>query len=214
MDPESPSTTPGAESPIGPVLICDKPKLKEGSVLLPNLEENDVQKKLAEIKKLMDANDRQGAINKAIELFDIKTSKIPDGVQYNDKLDDAGSTGLQYGKLVSEIGPNPFESWHTPGYLVATIAHEMTHANQYSAHGRYMYEQNRYAREVMAHDAELANAKAVGLSDREKRFLQDERNKYYNLLSDKNQQLYEQCQYWDMDPHPRPSPDSGEGKAA
>ena len=111
----------------------------------------------AEIQKLIDKEDYQGAIDKAVELYDIDTH----GVQpnYGEYLVDPARTTPFGGEFINGvwvggglsvlIGPNAFT---TPDELVDSIAHEAVHAEQFKDGRWYEGDAGKALREVEAYD--------------------------------------------------------------
>lgn len=132
------------------------------------------------VKKLIDAGDKQGAIDEAIKRYGIDTSKVNGKPTYNSSTSGEGATSAS--RKVS-IGDAAFSS---PGWLASSVGHEALHARQ-SAEGRwYTDPQGDAMNEIECYDWEIKNAPANGLSTAEVGELVRRRTNYYNALNAAN----------------------------
>ena len=129
-----------------------------------------------EILKLIKAGDRNGAILKAIELYNLDVSAIKGTPAYDKLVSGEGLTSPD-GKVT--IGDDAFSS---PGWLASSIGHEALHAAQLQD-GRWNdHPESRGLNEVEAYDYEIANASQNGLSDKEVAELTSRREAEYKQL--------------------------------
>ena len=140
-----------------------------------------------EIQDLIDINDYQGAIDKAIELYGIDTH----GVQplFDREEDDFGETTVSDGKYENGVyvggrvktllGLGAFSS---PEDLIDTLAHESVHVEQYQKGHWYGSNDGANLNEIEAFDHVISNKDKLELSDlliEEDKFL---RNEFYKKL--------------------------------
>lgn len=141
------------------------------------------------ISKLVQNDDRQGAINEAIKQYNLDTSGFKE-IKYdpdqNPNLDAKVKDG------VMTIGPGAFRS---PGYLASTIGHEAVHTQQEKGGRLINTPQGIQMNEVEAYDWEIKNADANGLDDIEKRTINRRRDSHYNKLSPENQKRADNGNY-------------------
>lgn len=141
------------------------------------------------VSKLVQKDDRQGAINEAIKQYNIDTSGFKE-VRYdpdqNPNLDAKVKDG------VMTIGPGAFRS---PGYLASTIGHEAVHTQQEKGGRLINTPQGIQMNEVEAYDWEIKNADANGLDSIEKRTINRRRESHYNKLSPENQKRVDNGNY-------------------
>lgn len=139
-----------------------------------------VDPRAAAVKKLIDAGNKQGAIDAAVKQYGIDTSKVSGKPTYNAATKGEGATSPS--RKVS-IGDAAFSS---PGWLASSVGHESLHARQ-AAEGRwYTDAQGDAMNEVECYDWEIKNATANGLNTAEVNELVKRRNGYYNALNATN----------------------------
>lgn len=128
------------------------------------------------VKKLIDAGNKQGAIDETIKQYGLDVSKVNGKPTPNSATSGEGATSPN--RKVS-IGDAAFSS---PGVLATTIGHEALHARQ-AAEGRwYTDKQGDAMNEVECYDWEIKNASANGLTAAELKDATDRRNTYYSRL--------------------------------
>lgn len=146
----------------------------------------DSKQEIADLMQSTDSGNRQKAIDKAIELYDIDMTGIQ-SVKYDPNLDDNGVTSKS-GNV--RIGKAAFTT-ASPGWLGSTLGHEIeVHIQQQALKGNWWTdEQGTLMQEVQAYDYEIANAKRYGLSEQEINELKFARRDYYRDLSTENKVL-------------------------
>jgi hypothetical protein len=132
-----------------------------------------------EIQNLINAGDREKAIQKTIEYYKIDVSMTTE-IAINLDLP-ADKPGRINQVAMVEIGPSAFE---TPAMLAATLAHECEiHAKQISEDRWYDSEQGIALNEVEGYDHVISNASRFGLSDMELRQVVSKRREYYRAMT-------------------------------
>jgi len=132
------------------------------------------------VRKLIDAGNKQGAIDEAVKQYGIDTSKVNGKPTYNSATSGEGAT--RPNRSVS-IGDAAFSS---PGWLASSVGHESLHARQASEGRWYTDAQGDAMNEVECYDWEIKNASANGLSAAETAELGRRRTAYHNLLNATN----------------------------
>jgi WXG100 family type VII secretion target len=133
--------------------------------------------RVAEVKKLIDAGDKQGAIDEATRLYGIDTTGVKGSPTYNSSTSGEGGTSRD-GTV--NIGDAAFSS---PGWLASSVGHEALHARQ-STGGRWYTDKDGAAlNEVECYDWEINNAGANGLTRAEVAELRKRRKAYYDTMS-------------------------------
>ena len=142
-----------------------------------------------EIQKLIDKEDYQGAIDQAVELYDIDTHDVKPNYG---ELED-GTTGLTYpyggewdendnyvgGYVGLIIGKDAFKS---PDILVDTLAHEYVHVERFQKGLWSRTDDGKALREVEAYDRIASRQDELELSDKATVSDRDNRNWYYDSL--------------------------------
>ena len=140
-----------------------------------------------EIQDLIDINDYQGAIDKAIEVYDIDTHGVqPVFDREEDNFGETTVSGGRYengvyvgGRVKTLLGLGAFSS---PEDLVDTLAHESVHVEQYQKGRWYGSIDGANLNEIEAFDHVISNKDKLELSDlliEEDKFL---RNEFYKKL--------------------------------
>jgi WXG100 family type VII secretion target len=133
--------------------------------------------RVAEVKKLIDAGDKQGAIDTALRLYGIDTTGVKGTPTYNAATSGEGETSKDGTVTIGDA------AYSSPGWLASSVGHEALHARQ-STGGRWYTDKDGAAlNEVEAYDWEIANADSNGLSRAEVAELTKRRKAYYDTMS-------------------------------
>ena len=144
---------------------------------------NQAKKLEAEGKTAEAAAKKQEAIDEAIKVYNIDTSKTK-SVTYDPAERDMASTSPD-GDVT--VGDGAFRN---PAWLGSTIGHESeVHVNEQGAKDKwYEGEEGTAVQEVQAYDYEIANAERYGTNSADLEQLKRARQRQYNKLSDEYKQ--------------------------
>jgi WXG100 family type VII secretion target len=145
----------------------------------------------AEVQKLIDAGDRDGAIQEAIRRYNIDVRAVKGPIKFDQAVNGEGITSV--GGTV-KIGADAFTS---PGWLASSVGHEALHARQLQE-GRWDLKdtpQGIAINEVESYDWEINHATQNGLNQQEIDTLKRRRQQHYSKLSDPNKKRVDQGNY-------------------
>lgn len=145
----------------------------------------------AQVQKLIDAGNRDAAIQEASRLYNIDTSAVNGPIHFDNSVSGEGVTSVN-GTV--KIGTDAFTS---PGWLASSIGHEALHARQLKE-GRWDLKdtpQGIAINEVEGYDWEINHATQNGLSHQEIAILKQRREHHYQKLSSTNKQRVDQGNY-------------------
>lgn len=145
----------------------------------------------AQVQKLIDAGDRDAAIQEASRLYNIDTSAVNGPIRFDQSISGEGVTSV--GGTV-KIGADAFTS---PGWLASSIGHEALHARQLKE-GRWDRKdtpQGIAINEVEGYDWEINHAVQNGLNQQDVATLKHRREQHYQRLSDTNKHRIDQGNY-------------------
>ncbi len=127
------------------------------------------------------ANTKQDAIDEAIKVYNIDTSKTT-SVKYDSSVSGEAVTTSD-GKV--SVGDDAFRD---PAWLGSSVAHETEiHVSEQAKKGNwYNGTQGTAIQEVEAYDHEIANGERFGTSEENMKDLKKRRKKYYDSLSSDN----------------------------
>ncbi|MEO6060618.1 MAG: WXG100 family type VII secretion target [Thermoflexales bacterium] len=147
------------------------------------------QARQAAIQKLIDAGDRQGAVDESIKQYGIDVSAVKGKVTYDSNTSGEGETSKD-GTVT--IGDDAFTS---PQWLASSIGHEALHAQQ-ARDGRWNDTKQGVAmNETEAYDWEIRNAERNGLNDADKATLASRRAIKYGRLNADNKARADEGNY-------------------
>jgi WXG100 family type VII secretion target len=133
----------------------------------------------AQVQRLIDAGDRDGAVKAAIQLYNIDISAAKGQPAYSKSVRGEGITSIN-GTI--NIGDKAFSS---PGWLASSIGHEALHARQLKE-GRWDLKDTKDGvalNEVECYDWEISHAGQNGLNAKDVVDLTRRRKSYYDQLS-------------------------------
>jgi hypothetical protein len=154
----------------------------------------EVDPRAAEVQARIDTGDYQGAIDKAIELYEIDVGAVAGRPLYlpADAYCRHGSEGATYSTGQVVICPGAFVS---PGVLAITIGHEAVHARRVAAGTWPTTDQARNMAEVEAYRWQFNQAEAYGLTPEERDICRRRLDAYYAELTAANKALVNQKIY-------------------
>jgi RHS repeat-associated protein len=183
---------------VGPVVIAVVISL----LILSGCTQVPPTPRQIEIQSFIDNQDYQGAIDKAVELYDIDTYNARP--TYSSDLKDKylGLTTPSGGNFVDgiyvggtvmvQIGPDAFTS---PDQLVETLVHETVHVQQFNEGRWYESDEGIILNEIEAYDRTLARKIELELSRTVIKNSERTRKAYYNALPPSLQDRVKQGNY-------------------
>lgn len=166
---------------LNDMLVTALTDAKEATEVSRKVAEEVAANKKEVVQDRIDHYDKNGAINTAVEQYEIDTSSITGRPKYDKSLGRLEGKTFADGTVV--IGEAAFKS---PGWLASTIGHEAQHAEQITEGRWYTASTNDpqalAINEVECYDWELSNASKNGLTDDEIKIIKQRRDEEMAVL--------------------------------